>query len=807
MYLFKIIKEYLRRIVRNYKIYAITILGMSIAIIASFHIYFFVAKEYSVDAFHEHKKDVYRVLSTGKYSNLRQKSNVMPFGQKIKEKIPGVKNYVRVLTDRFVLSQDGQKTETLFQMTDPAFFELFSFPLKQGNVLDFKNKPNGVVLSEKKANELFLNQNPIGKVLNISKENFRTKAIESWQLEVVGVLKDIPKTSTIQGDSFINIAFFTQVYKDDFEVGWNSSFPELYLQVPDLQNKAAFETQISKLFLENYNLNNPVKFHQKEGDQKFSIQRLDAIYFDSEDVDRQVLKGSRQFVNVLWLIGFLTLLLATTNYIIMNLGLNLNRAKEFQSRRYLGASKLNILGQLSLESIINVSLCFVIALLTYPLFSDSVASLLDFTYQLNYITDIGIVLSFFAILVCIAFMTGLLQYLILYSAIFASTKGAKKINFSISAIIKGLIGLQLFLFITIICCAIIVQKQNTFLQNKDLGFNPENIISIYPNRENEAIRDLLASKSYVASFSQGEELFRTEFRLDEYEVGTEKQKISATIIQGDGNYVKTHGIELVQGRNFQPFLTYKTLFDWDERKKMDIVEVIVNEEFVRKANLKNPIGTLISNRDYKIVGVFKNTYNTPLYNPIQPTILGFDFSFSSNKYQIAYNPTFKKELLNDLYAFFEKFELSKAVYQNYIHEFDYKEVYKKEVQLKNLLQLFTGIVLVIAVLGLFAISLFITQNRTKEIGVRKINGATILEVLKMLNKTFVFWVAIAFVFAVPISYIIMQKWLQNFAFKTALSWWVFALSGLLVLLISLLAVSWQTYKAATQNPVKALRDD
>ena len=809
MYILKLTKEYIRRIVRNYKIYSITILGMSIAIIASFHIYFFVQKEYSVDAFHTKKKEIYRVVNKGNYSNLRNKSMVMPLGQTLKDVLPEVKDFARFISDGapFNLEEQGKTTTQEFKMADPSFFKLLDFPLEKGSIKEFESTPNGVIISHEKAVELFPNQNPIGKVLKVSREHFRTKVIEKWNLVVTGVLKKIPKTSTIQGDFFINIAFYTQVRKDKFSVGWNASHPELYLYIPKVVDVDTLNEKIATIFLKNFNLNNPVRIHRKPGDENYFLQRLDTIYFTSEDIERQKLKGSQQFVNVLWLIGFLTLLLATTNYIIMNLGLNLNRAKEFKARRYLGATKTNVFLQLSVESIINVTICFALALLTYPLFSDSVAGLLEFDYQLSYQTDIKIVLSFFAIVIGIAFITGFLQYVILYKAVFTDVNKTKKINFSISSIIKGFIGLQLFLFIAIISCAILVQKQNSFLQNKDLGFNPENVMSVYPLGQNEALENLLASKSYVRSFSQGEQLFRAEIRLDDYELGKDKQKIKATVIQGDKNYIKTHGIEILQGRNYNTFLTYKTLFNWEERKKFDFTEVIVNEEFVRKSNLKNPIGTIFTNSSYKVVGVFKNTYNMPLYNSVQPTILGFDFSRSTGLYQVSYNPAYKKDLLNDLFGFYEKQNIDKSMFGDLIHEFDYKEVYKKEVQLKNLLQLFTGIVLIIAILGLVAISLFITQNRTKEIGIRKINGATIIEVLKMLNKSFVIWVAIAFAFAVPISYIIMQKWLQSFAFKTVLSWWVFALAGLIVLIIALLAVSWQTYKAATQNPVESLRDD
>jgi putative ABC transport system permease protein len=251
-----------------------------------------------------------------------------------------------------------------------------------------------------------------------------------------------------------------------------------------------------------------------------------------------------------------------------------------------------------------------------------------------------------------------------------------------------------------------------------------------------------------------------------------------------------------------------------ERGNIDsesIGEVVVNKEFIKQANLKNPIGTIIQNSHFnnhkaEIVGVFKDVHNMPLYSPVQPIVVGTfnikvsGFVLNIDKVNIQ---AFKKE-----YNIFQKNLLVEFKdISSDVWSVDYAKIYEKETNFKNLLIFFAFIVITISVLGLIATSVYITQNRTKEIGIRKINGATTLEILKMLNTNFVIWVGIAFVFAVPISYIIMEKWLQNFAFKTVLSWWIFALAGLLVLVIALLAISWQTYKAATQNPVNSLRDD
>lgn len=807
MNIYKVIKEYIRRILRNYKVYIVSILGMTVAITAAFHIYFFVAKEYSVDSFQSHKKDIYRVLETNKWSNLRSTFMVMPLSEVLKNKIPDVEDYVRVIQHlRYKIEHKGEKVSQNFKMVDPSFFNLFDFPLIKGSIDHFKETPNGIVLSQKKAHELFPEGNAVGKMITITRENSRTKKVTKWLLEIVGLINDIPKNSTLQGDYFINIDFYKiQQPSDQSERSWNTGTTQLFLLAPKLKNQEEIENKITQLKISNFNKNNNPKWHQKAGDVIYYLQRLDQMYLNSDDIQEQEKKGSSQFVLILLIIGSLTLFLATTNYIIMNLGLNLNRTKEFNTRRYLGASKFDILKQLCLESLINVWLCFAITLLSYPLIGGVIASILDFDEQLSLQKDMQHILWYLGLISIIGILTGCLQFIISYRGIFLKSNIT---NAATNRIIKLLIGIQLFLFIGIISCMVLVQKQVRFIQDKDLGFQYENVLSVSTYRQNQVILDYLNEKTYVNSISHGEPLFRHQIRMDEYTVSTSNKKIKALTLQGDGNYIDVHNIQLIKGKNVNPVL-YFNEYGWiSEKSKLNYTEIIVNEEFVRKANLKDPVGTFIkSGINYKIVGVFKNVYYTPLHTAIQPTIIGYNTSYGSGTVQVSYNPLFKKEFINDLYKFYEGIGLESIYYKKLIQEFDFKEIYKKEVQLKSLLELFTIIVLVIALLGLIAISLFITESKTKEIGVRKVNGATIKEILLLLNKDFVKWILIAFVLVTPIGYYLMKNWLYNFAYKTTLSWWIFVLSGLIVLLISLLTVSWQTYKAATQNPVDSLRDD
>ncbi|WP_111307316.1 ABC transporter permease [Confluentibacter sediminis] len=809
--LFKILREYLRRITRNYKIYAVSILGMSIAIIASFHIYHFVYKELSVDSFHTKRKEIYRVLSKWGNADYRISASPNPLGKLLKEKLPEVQDYVRIQKDEPPeLHFKGNSELSKFIYADPSFFELFDFPMIAGSLKQFQDTPNGIVLTEKKAKTLFKNNNPIGEILSVSEY----KNPDKRNLVVVGVVKDFPETSTIQAEGIINYSDYEKA--TGLGDGWGQWSPELYLYIPKLSNTKKLTDNISEELFEAHNSASNGNIQKLP----FYLQRLDTIYFSSNDIRSEEKKGSLQFLKIISLVGILVLIFGGLNYIIMNIGRNSSRVKEFTTKRYLGASKGNILLQLISESILNILLALTIAFISFPWLNTYISGLIGFDYVLSLTSDAFMLVTFFGLALVIGLIIGFIEFLISYSAIILIINKNVKNTFNLSS--KYIIGFQLVLSIATIISVLAIKKQVDYIQNKDVGFDTKNVISVATMNFIDEIKNLLQSKSYVNSFARGQNLFRTDSRASNTKLLELNKEIDAVVIQGDNNYLKTYKIELLQGKNLNPSLLSNNVNDHFDvgriaklRNSNSLVEVLVNENFVKKANLKNPIGSILTNDDATessrkgiIVGVFKDVFNMPLYHSIQPIILGFDFNGYPNVFQISCKEGYKETLMTDLKKLFiNKGIEDERVLNKVISSFDYEYIYKKELQLKRLLEAFTVIVLFISFLGLVAISLFITESKTKEIGIRKVNGATIKEIMLMLNKDFVKWAIIAFVIAVPVAYYAMSKWLENFAYKTNLSWWVFALAGMFTLVVALIAVSWQTYKAATRNPVESLRDE
>ena len=806
--IFKILKEYIRRITRNYKIYAISILGMSIAIIASFHIYHFVYKELSVDGFHTKKKEVYRVVQKSLHSNFPVADTPSPLGELLKEKFPEVENYTRITIRNEIIVKANYKThKNDISYIDASFFELFNFSLKKGSVAQFKESTNGIIISEKAAKILFGEKDPIGEIITYS-EDYKENEDE---FEVIGILNKIPENSTIQGDYFINIENYQKAVSIDMKWLGTGGSTHLYLYVPKLQNTKLFSEKATKLMFSEVKIRANKMFVGRKIEEPYFelyLQRLDTIYFNSTDIVRQKYKGNLQFLRIILLVGLLTLFLATTNYIIMNLGLNMNRVKEFKIRRFLGVSKGGIYTQLVIESLLNTSICFVLTLITYPLIGEFISNIIGFNYQLSIASDGLLLVTYFGIILLLGLIIGSLEFVFSYKSIFIERPSTKKKNSWVSK--KLMIGFQLFLFIGLIICILFVGKQVDYIQNKDLGYSPQNVVGL-STRNHKDLKGFLETKSYVKSTSYSQLLFSPTFGLNPLTNVESNKNVDVIFKKGDYNFLKVNSIELLYGKNF-PEKLGSDKSNEIERENKGLSEILVNEEFVRKTNLKDPIGKVFKIENYKefvIIGVINNVYCTPLYYPVQPLII-CDKDYNRWYYGslvVSYQDGYRQQLQKDVKDFFVKKGVEPMFLDEILVQHDLKYVYKKEIQLKRLLQAFTIIVLFITLLGMIAISLFITESKTKEIGIRKVNGATIKEIMFMLNIDFIKWVGIAFVIACPIAYYAMSKWLENFAYKTSLSWWVFALAGLFTLIIALLTVSWQSWRAATRNPVEALRDE
>jgi putative ABC transport system permease protein len=671
---------------------------------------------------------------------------------------------------------------------DAEIFEIFSFKFKQGSPGNSLQQPGTAVINEKTAHKYFGNDNPVGKVLKVDNEN---------DYIITGVIEDIPQNSHFTFDIFMTLEDGDKLFGSDWEESWGWWNFLVYFEMQDGFSKPDVEAKICKLMPVNPNDPDPEL-------PKMTIQNLKDIHLYSAhflgDIQPQ---NSITYVLIFSAIGLLILLIACFNYINLLTANATTRGIETGVRKAYGASRSQLAMQYVSESfvvlIISLGLALVLVQLFLPVFNE----LSGKDLSVSILANTNIILGILGMLVIVGLLAGWYPGLVLssYSPVRA-LKSSKNNASSKFQFRKILVGAQFTIVIILIACAAIMFRQINFIQNKALGFEQEAVITSIFDFGDEAkyntLRKALLGQTYVSSVSVASRIPSGSLSNEGYVIPEgQTENISISYVHVTYDYFKTLGIEAKQGRLFS------------DQLKTDATEsVILNNKAVKLLQLEgNPIGQSIEcnwpKSTRRIVGVIEGVYFESLYNKIKPAVFLIDYS-------MVYHMIVKVKPSDIAGSMKSVTEICQDHYPNEVIEFTYldnilQSRYEKDTTTFQLMGYFAILAIMLACIGLMGMATFILARRTKEIGIRKVNGATISEIIQMLNLSFVKWIAVAFVIATPIAYYGMEKWLANFAYQTALSWWIFLLSGVLTMAIVLLTVSWLTYRAARRNPVEALR--
>ncbi len=477
------------------------------------------------------------------------------------------------------------------------------------------------------------------------------------------------------------------------------------------------------------------------------------------------------------------------------------RAKEIAVRKSLGAQKRNIMQQFLTEAVLYsfISVCFalILVVLGLPLFNQLSAKTLEIPF-----TEWWFIPLVLGSVLIIAVLSGV--YPSLYLSSFKPTnvlKGNLKLKKGSGVGRNGLVVFQFATSIALIIATIIVFNQIDFILNKKLGFKKEQVIVLHGTStlnnnilpfKNELLKKAGVESVSISNFLPIEGSMRNSHTINKEGEHDFESSINSQVWNVDYDYMETLGITLVEGQNFSK--------DFSN----DSSSVIVNQKFVNNLNLDSPIGKRITNGGdvWEIVGVVEDFNFETVKQDIGPLLMRLGNSSESMLIKVSTENT--SSVLSSIEALWNDFSPNQALRYSFLAA-DFELMYSDVQMMGNIFMGFAILAIIVACLGLFGLAEFITKSRTKEIGIRKINGAQISEIMQMLNRDFIKWVAVAFIIATPIAYYAMYKWLENFAYKTTLSWWIFALAGVLTLSIALLTVSWQSWRAATRNPVEALR--
>lgn len=797
-------KVVLRNIARN-KLYSfLNITGLAIGAACCILILLYVQDELSYDRFHENADRIYRVNSdfTIKDRHMKTATTAHVQGPMLKDEYPEVINYVRFNgygSPRVIRSGDKKFTEEKFLWVDHSVFDVFSFKLLKGNPKEALVKPDTVVITEAMAIKYFGSENPVGKKLRIHNDTYYT---------VTGVVENFPKNSYFQPDFMAS--FSTLKLKPSGNVAGdlvsNMDY-YTYLLVREGTDRKNLEKKLAG-FVDKYLA---AVLKALGGEAKFVLQPLTGVYLHSDRKFELERTGDISYIYLFSGIGLFILLLAILNFMNLSTARSANRAKEVGLRKVVGAGRLQLIRQFLGESLLLTFFALMVALILVYILLPTFNSISGKELSTGYFSNPYLLLGLLGLFLFAGLLGGS------YPAFFLSAfrpvavlqgkfkKGAKG---SILRIV--LVSLQFTVSIVLLIGIFIINKQLNFVHNKKLGYDKDHVIALRVRNEDtqkkiEVIKNELLRYPDIShvSASSSLPLGRNSFTAH-HVAGKPKDELIMLYTQNiDEDFFETYKIEMVQGRNFSK--NYAT----DSKES-----IIINEAAAKKLGwIDNALGkelelfmSMDSLKKYKIVGVVKDYHFQSLHEKIEPLVLYNAHPFGGNFYRLSIRckPENIQETLSFVQSKWREFD-SKYPFEYVFLDDRYEALYRAEEQLAQLFGYFTILAIIIGCLGLFGLSTFSAEQRTKEIGIRKVVGATIPGVVLLLVREFTTWVFLAVLIAWPVGYLIMNQWLKNFAYRTTMGIDTFLLSAFLALLIAVLTVTYQAVKTALANPVDALR--
>ena len=760
---------FVRYLQRNRLFTFVTLSGFAISLMFVFLLSVYIKQELSVDKFQLNKDRIYRL------TNDQGSSFAPPIGANIKNQFPEVESFTRVYHNSWnVKFQEKQQEHVEFMLVDSSFFTMFSFKLKEGDPKEVLASKNSALVSSSFARKIFGSSNPVGK----------TFAINQISFTISGIFQDIPTNSHFKKcDGILNFNILADLfYKEVLTTNDVSSFGLYFIarKGTDLPSKAP---QILEEFKKNYWL------FSNGYAKTLRFEPLSEVYF-SKEPGPSIRQNSSTSVFIFSAIALLILIIAIINYINLTVAQSWFRTKEIAIKKMMGSSKMAVIYQNILESVTLCLLSSIIAVYLAFMFEPFFNAQMDCQLNLGENFSLSLLIIMLGIILLTGFISGIIPAIVVNKF---NPLEVVKGNFTRNAksnSSKVLITFQYSIAISLIICTGIIARQSSFMQNFNTGFNKENLFwmenTINANQK-IAFRNILKSVPGVVDVT--------------YCCGSP--------IDGGNNQSFTYKEKPV---SFQEFVVDSVFFNLMGMKVTKSEAAIskngvwINRAAVKLLDLgENPISFRYYDKEVPVLGVIDDFNFYSLHKKIGPLIVrqlnetDFPWKIIVKLEGVNLVSTVKK-IRQVQTSFTAGVPMESGFVEDTINQF-----YTKEVKQSKLIGAFTLLSIIISSMGIFAMALYYIQQKVKEIGIRRINGAKVIEVVIMLNTNFINWVLIAFIIACPIAWFAMHKWLQGFAYKTELSWWIFALAGVIALGIALLTVSWQSWRAATRNPVEALR--
>jgi putative ABC transport system permease protein len=782
--------NYLLVTIRNLKknkIYSLlNIIGLAVGMTAFILIALYIQYELSFDKYHDKADRIYRVVREGRTCS------PAPLAPALAEKIPEVESAARIFrsSNSLISNEQDHFLEDSFYWADPEIFNIFSIPFKSGDPGQALNEPYTILLSEKAARKYFGHADPIGKTLTIS---------ERYEFMVAGVFYDMPANSHFVMDLVVPYKTYFRITDNDID-SWSSNHSYTYLLLDEAADPSEMESKISP-FIE-------IPLYKAAGYEEpfpkvYSIQPLTEIHLHSHRMQEIEVNNDIKYIFLFSAVAFLILFIACINYMNLATAQSLRRGKEVGLRKVVGAQKRQLIVQFLGESVAMTLIAMVAAITTVLLVLPAFNSLVERQLSLNPLQNPALILG----LVVITLIVGL----------FAGSYPAVRISdFKPISVLRGtfakskrgsslrnvLVFIQFAITIILIICTTVIRKQLKFIKTVDMGYTKEQIITLPVrgssiNENLQSIKTELLKYSGITAVSFSDRLPNNidTFTSRDWTGRNPEEPIPIFYNSADCDFTDLYDLEIVQGRSFsRDFLS-------DEGGAF-----LVNETAVKVAGWESPIGrsfTHWNGQTGKIVGVLKDFHLRSLHSPIEPLYVYLDtgnFSNLSIKIGTADIPATLDYVEGVMKNFSPAYPFSISFFDEV-----FERAYFTEQRMARIFGAFAFLAIFIACLGLFGLTVFAAELRTREIGIRKVLGASDSNIIFLLSKEFLRWVFLANLIAWPIAFYAMNRWLQNFAYRTHIGIAVFLISGGAALAIAALTVSYQSIKSARTNTADTLR--
>ncbi len=794
-----------RNLLKNKRYTIINVFGLAVGVCCFILIGLLVKSEFSYDRFHSKADRIYRVWQHENYGPKEDFVNTttpVSMLKVLKANFSEIEDGSRVFRFNSLVKRRGNEFNEEVRAVDSGFFQIFDFNIIKGNKTNPFTNANAIVLSESSAEKYFGDEDPIGKSLTLEFNE------EVKLFKVSAIAADVPEASSIQFEMLVSLKNEALFFSERARNSWLNVIVESYVSLHENQSasklEGKFPTVIKQQLGDRY----------KEGTFFLHLQPLTDIHFDTSLPPGFEPVTNIKHVYIMAAIGFLVLLLACINFVTLEVGRSFSRATEVGVRKVLGAFRKQVTYQFWSEALLVTLIAVFAGIILSFIFLGPFCGLIG--KQLSISFDISFWIINFSLIVFIALVAGFYPSIVLskFNPIEVLRRKTGK-GTSLGILGKTLLVFQFTVSIVMLIATLVIGRQINYLTNKDLGYEKDALVIVPTNMSgNEA--DVFASL-YIAELkkqSKIQEASKSMFSFIEnkwIELGfTDSKNIYQEFNYNmiDASFLKTHDIQIKEGRNFQ------------EGHASDAQHgVLVNEAFVKAFQLENPVGNTYDKFNIKILGVMNDFNYESLNHAVAPLMLSINSepilslaenltSRYSSQPRISVkldtkNMTAGMTLLKDIW---EKINPSQEFEYSFLDETLFAQ-YQSEKQSKSIVNIASLLAVFIACMGLFGLTTLIVAKRIAEIGIRKIMGANVINIVGIISKDFIKLVSISTLFAFPIAWWVMNKWLQGFAYSIDVNWSVFVIVGITVLAITLVTVSFQAIKAAITNPIKSLRTE